>query len=399
MIKRYLATKPMVARDHQQHHRVATPLELYFDLVFVIAIAATASGLHHALAAHHLLQGVATFSFCFFTVWWAWMNFTWFASAYDTDDTAYRIVTMVQMFGALILAVSINEVFHNGSMKNMLWGFVIMRLAQAYQWFRAAKNDSARKATCQRYGYGLIITQILWAIVVFVLTDYAYYLLPLMMLIELSVPLWAERKEATSWHPHHIAERYGLLAIILLGEGLLGITNAITPLLRSEISLLTEALPLGLGISAIMFSLWWLYFKMPFAQLLEQRRTFKAAFFFGYGHYFVFIALAAVGSALELLADTVTQLNSTTAAEHPVSPLFAMATLTTAIAIYLTSLTFIRRRLSEQRHYNLIGYWLGIMATFLAIAAVYCGLDLVWAIWFTVIAPVVMILIHQKGDQ
>ncbi len=45
------------------------------------------------------------------------MNFTWFASAYDTDDTAYRIVTMVQMFGALILAVSINEVFHNGSMK------------------------------------------------------------------------------------------------------------------------------------------------------------------------------------------------------------------------------------------------------------------------------------------
>lgn len=57
MIKRYLATKPMVARDHQQHHRVATPLELYFDLVFVIAIAiaATASGLHHALAAHHLL--------------------------------------------------------------------------------------------------------------------------------------------------------------------------------------------------------------------------------------------------------------------------------------------------------------------------------------------------------
>lgn len=173
------------------------------------------------------------------------MNFTWFASAYDTDDTAYRIVTMVQMFGALILAVSINEVFHNGSMKNMLWGFVIMRLAQAYQWFRAARNDQTRKVTCQRYGYGLIITQILWGIVVFALTDYAYYLIPIMILIELSVPLWAERKEATSWHPHHIAERYGLLAIILLGEGLLGITNAITPLLRSEISLLTEALPLG----------------------------------------------------------------------------------------------------------------------------------------------------------
>lgn len=78
--------KLMKARDHHEVHRVATTLELYFDLVFVIAIAATASGLHHALAAHHFSEGLIHFATSFFCVWWAWMNFTWFASAYDNDD-------------------------------------------------------------------------------------------------------------------------------------------------------------------------------------------------------------------------------------------------------------------------------------------------------------------------
>lgn len=353
MFAKLFQKKTMVARDHQQHHRVATPLELYFDLVFVIAIAATASGLHHALSHHHLWAGIAAFAFCFFTVWWAWMNFTWFASAYDTDDSIYRIITMVQMFGALILAISITEVFHSGSLKNMLWGFVIMRLAQAYQWFRAGKEDQSRQKTCYRYALGLVLTQILWAVVVLGLTNYALFLIAPMILLELSVPFWAEQHTQTTWHPHHIAERYGLLTIILLGEGLLGATNAVAPLLHSEMTLLTEAIPFGLGISTLMFSLWWLYFKMPFASLLEEQHTIRSAFLFGYGHYFVFAALAMVGSALELVADTVQH-----SSEHgdAISALFAISLLTTAIAIYLTSLTFIRRRLSQTRPYSLLGY-------------------------------------------
>ena len=50
----------------------------------------------------------------FFAIWWAWMNFTWFASAYDTDDDVYRITTLVQIAGALILAAGVPRAFADG---------------------------------------------------------------------------------------------------------------------------------------------------------------------------------------------------------------------------------------------------------------------------------------------
>jgi len=76
----------MTARSMDESHRVATPLELFFDLCFVVAVSLAASGLHHALAEEHFGAGLLRYAMVFFAIWWAWMNFTWFASAYDTDD-------------------------------------------------------------------------------------------------------------------------------------------------------------------------------------------------------------------------------------------------------------------------------------------------------------------------
>jgi low temperature requirement protein LtrA len=76
----------MRARDSREPHRVATPLELLFDLCFVVAIALLGQLLHHAVSEHHIGHGVGAYLTVFFSIWWAWMNFTWFASAYDTDD-------------------------------------------------------------------------------------------------------------------------------------------------------------------------------------------------------------------------------------------------------------------------------------------------------------------------
>ena len=73
----------MRARSPHEAHRTATPLELLFDLVFVVAIAQAASGLHHAIAEDHAMAGLIGYLMVFFAIWWAWMNFTWFASAYD----------------------------------------------------------------------------------------------------------------------------------------------------------------------------------------------------------------------------------------------------------------------------------------------------------------------------
>ena len=101
--------RPMVARPTDEEHRSATVLELFFDLCFVVAVAQAAAGLHHALSARHVADGVVDYLLVFFAIWWAWMNFTWFASAYDTDDVAYRLTTLVQITGALVFAAGVPE--------------------------------------------------------------------------------------------------------------------------------------------------------------------------------------------------------------------------------------------------------------------------------------------------
>src|SRR5688500_13988013 len=101
----------MRARSPHEPHRAATPLELLFDLVFVVAIAEAASGLHHAIAAHHTADGLIGYAMVFFAIWWAWMNFTWFASAYDNDDVPYRLLVFVQITGALIVAGGVPAMF------------------------------------------------------------------------------------------------------------------------------------------------------------------------------------------------------------------------------------------------------------------------------------------------
>ena len=77
----------------------------------------------------------------FFAIWWGWLNFTWFASAYDTDDWLYRVVTLVQMGGALAVAAGVPRRFDDGDYPVVVIGYVIMRLAMVFQWLRAARDD------------------------------------------------------------------------------------------------------------------------------------------------------------------------------------------------------------------------------------------------------------------
>src|SRR5262245_49251869 len=97
----------MRARDPLEGHRAATPLELLFDLTFVVAIAAVVPEFAHTIVEDHPVQGLVGYLFAFFAIWWAWMNFTWFASAFDCDDALYRVLTMVQMAGVLVLAAGV----------------------------------------------------------------------------------------------------------------------------------------------------------------------------------------------------------------------------------------------------------------------------------------------------
>src|SRR3546814_8313624 len=88
--------RPLRARDPEEKHRAATPLELLYDLVLVIAVGAAAAILHHAINENHAATGLGAFLFMFWALWWPWVNFTWFASAYDNDDRSEEHTSELQ---------------------------------------------------------------------------------------------------------------------------------------------------------------------------------------------------------------------------------------------------------------------------------------------------------------
>jgi hypothetical protein len=126
----------MSPRDVEEEHRASTPLELFFDLTFVVAVAQASESLHHGLVGGHARDALFAFPLVFFAIWWAWMNFTWFASAYDTDDVPYRIAVFVLMTGVLILAAGVPRAFVDTSFGIITIGYVVMRLAMVALWLR-----------------------------------------------------------------------------------------------------------------------------------------------------------------------------------------------------------------------------------------------------------------------
>ncbi|MFI5731249.1 low temperature requirement protein A [Kribbella sp. NPDC051587] len=320
---------PMRARPIDEPHRASSPLELLFDLTFVVAVAAVTAELAHSIAAGH--AEVLGFLQVFFAIWWAWMNFTWFASSYDTDDLPYRLLTMVQMAGVLVLAAGVPAAAATGDYRTVLIGYLIMRAGLLLQWLRAAYEDRVRRRTALRYAVGIVTTQVGWALAL-VFADLALPYFIALVMLELAVPLWAEwRHPATNWHPHHIAERYGLFVIILLGESVLAASRGVEAAVTAHAVDSSFVLVAGAGL-VLLFALWWLYFLHPAGEGLSERRAYS--YHWGYGHYFLFAALAALGAGLEVAVEHTAQ-NIGYAVALPVAVFLAMVWLVHAQIINL----------------------------------------------------------------
>ncbi len=106
--------RPLSPRDPHEEHRTASPLELFTDLCYVVAIAQAALSLHHEISEGHAGHGLVWFGVSFFAIFWAWLNFVWFNSAYDPDDTINRLLTLLQVFGSLVLAAGVPDVLQRG---------------------------------------------------------------------------------------------------------------------------------------------------------------------------------------------------------------------------------------------------------------------------------------------
>ncbi len=284
---------PMRGRDPAEEGRAATPLELFFDLVVVVAVTLAADRLHHALVEGVGVASLVSYVLVFIAIWLGWMNFTWFASAYDTDDIVYRLSALIIMTGALVLAAGVPRIFDQRDFTLAVTGYVIMRIALVTQWIRVAIDDGPRRETARRYAVGVTACQVGWLSLLV-----APQLWPLahatLVPFELLVPAWAERAERTTFHPEHIAERYGLFMIIVLGESVLAASLSIQRVLGVD-GVTFALVPVLIGSLLIVYSMWWIYFDRPEEHFLDSVPT---AIAWNYLHLPIFAAVAAVGAGL-----------------------------------------------------------------------------------------------------
>ncbi|MFB8175985.1 low temperature requirement protein A [Streptomyces sp. NPDC055966] len=324
----------LTSRGRDEAHRVSSPLELFFDLCFVVAIAQAGVQLVHAVAEGHAGGGILNYAMQFFAIWWAWMNFTWFASAYDNDDALYRVVTLVQIAGVLVLAAGVSQAFQSHDYLMVWLGYLIMRLAMAAQWLRAARAATgAERTMALRYACGVLLCQVGWTGLVVLPGPARPWVFLVMAIAEMCVPLYAEKSSTTSWHPHHIAERYGLFTIIVLGETISAATIAVKSAVN-EHSALGELLPIAAGGLLIVFSAWWIYFVVP---IHGHLRSNGQAFLWGYGHYLIFASAAAIGAGLEVAVEQ-------TVGKTHISTLSASAAVTLPTALYLLTVWALHSR-------------------------------------------------------
>ena len=325
----------MSGRDPGEPHRASTPLELLFDLTFVVAVARAASQLHEALAEGHAGHALAGYAAVFFGLWWAWVNFTWFASAYDTDDVPYRLLTLLQMAGVLVFAAGIPAAFQHFDYGTVVAGYVIMRLALVSQWLRAAHSDPARRAGTLRYAAGVTVVQLLWIGRLYLHGAAGLASFLVLVVAELAVPAWAEfAGQATRWHPGHITERYGGFTIIVLGEVVAATAAAVQAAVGhrgASAGLITVAVA-GL---LLVFALWWSYFKHSAAEQIRQ--SLPWTFVWAFAHYLIFASVAALGAGLQVAIGTL---------DHgtEVSPSFAAFSIAIPVVIFIVVLALLSVR-------------------------------------------------------
>jgi low temperature requirement protein LtrA len=262
----------------------------------------------HYVAEEHIAAGVGGFAFASFAVTWAWIGYSWFASAYDTDDWVFRLATMMQMVGVLVISLGLPQTFasldHGETLDNdvVVAGYVVMRVSLLTLWWQVSRHDPPRAPAAHTYMWTIGVAQIGWvalAILDLPIGTTLALLTPL-YLLELSGPFLAERKSRTPWHPHHIAERYGLLVIITLGEVILGTVAALNALVHGEAGWTVDAALLAIAGVGLTFGCWWMYFAVPWAEPLVRHRG--RGWLFGYGHLVVFGSLAAMGAGLHVAA-------------------------------------------------------------------------------------------------
>lgn len=386
---------PFRPRDPAARHRAATPLELLFDLAFVVTFGQAANQLTNEVVTGYAAAGVGGFVFAMLTITSAWASFTWFASAYGTDDWMFRAATMVQMVGVVILSLGLPEFFttlregEHIDARVMIAGYLVMRAATLFQWARVAIQIPSARQSARQQASLVVISMLGWVIVAITTPSAPWFFAVAVVLFAVEIAgtrIMEQRSGELSWHPHHLAERFGLLAIIALGEGVFGTVASVSALVEQAGWSIDAIVMVTAGVG-LTFGLWWMYFMVPFGWVLQRFRTQFPAFL--YIHFVLYIGIVAIGAGLHVAALTIE-------GEGTIGVLGATLAVVIPVAAFL--ITLMLSYALMQRTFDALHAWLFSVTTAVLILAVVLaavGTGITITLSLVTLAPLISILGYE----
>jgi low temperature requirement protein LtrA len=274
--------------------RRASWLELFFDLIFVAAVAQVGVPLRE----DYTLHGLMRYALMFLLIWWAWLGHSMYSTRFDADDIVQRFLILLQIFAAAAMAANAKSAFDSRDSAGFGAAYAVLRAVLVVQYLRARRVKETRQLTTL-YAVGFGLAAFLWGVAALIPPPMRFWLWIAALLIDLGTPGLAVR-HAHKYPPdaEHVPERFGLFTIILLGESVAAVMHGMesqdmwTP--SAAISAFT-----GLGLA---FGYWWWYFDVARGAAKRDVTTNRKTLLFqvwSYAHLPLYLCVAVVGVGVE----------------------------------------------------------------------------------------------------
>jgi low temperature requirement protein LtrA len=247
---------PRLRTPADEDDRRASAYELFFDLVFVAAVAQVAT----ALSREPTSAGFLRFAGIYIAISWAWGGYTFYANRFEDDDVAYRLLQALGMLAIATFAIRVHSVMRGGHGSTALAvSYVITRSCLLALYLRARwYASSTGRRLIDRYLLGFSAGAVLWLVSVAVPGPWRYWLWGVGLAVELATPLFGWRApNVSSVNVAHVTERFSGFFIIVLGESVVTVVAAVA---GTHFSASSSAIAVAGFVIALC--VWWIYFDL-----------------------------------------------------------------------------------------------------------------------------------------
>lgn len=289
-----VAVRPPVLRTAEENgiERRATWTELFFDLVFAVAVGRTSD----LLAADQSLLGVVWFTGVFVAIAWSWSNFTMYAQRFDTDDVVHRLSKAAAMFAVAAVAFAAPRVRGSGDI-GFVVAYVVLRLVLVGLYLRAWRHVPDMRHATSVYLAGFGSGAACWAASLAVDAEARPVLWIAGGAIELLTPVFGWRRFGDfAAAEDHLDERSGLFTLVVLGIAVAGAVNALDGATWDG-----SVWAVTVGAALLVLVVWWLTFDYVELGVPGGRRGLA----YVCSHVPVYGAITALGVGIQLVVESV----------------------------------------------------------------------------------------------